>query len=218
MSKLLLCFSLWKISPRVDSPSVSISQFLPRKQDTKYKFHSNAAKDPVPELSIYLPEATIGTPSGDKFNVKGKDKSKSMSSKLTGTSELSFKAHTAADAQRWFEVISKVAGANASAESTPASPVVGSGDSPVMNEAHDLGAERPAEGSAGTVGTNDITGQKQEPAGQTSGITGEDTVASPTAVSPSDTKGKEAADHQQTIPPSAANTTETKATAPASGT
>lgn len=141
-----------------------------------------------------------------------------MSSKLTGSAEISFKAHTAADAQRWFDVISKVAGANAAVESTPASPVVGSGDSPVMNEAHDLEAERPAEGAAGAVGTNQITEQKQEHAGQTSGITGEETVASPTAVSPSDTKGKEAAHHQPTIPPSAANTTETKATAPASGT
>ncbi|KAK7716151.1 hypothetical protein SLS64_003303 [Diaporthe eres] len=184
----------------------------------EFKSDDNAAKDPVPELSIYLPEATIGTPSGDKFNVKGKDKSKTMSSKLTGSAEISFKAHTAADAQRWFEVISKVAGANAAVESTPASPVIGSGDSPVMNEAHDLEAERPAEGSAGAVGTNQITEQKQEHAGQTSGITGEDTVASPTAVSPTDTKGKEAAEHEPTIPPSAANTTETKATAPASGT
>lgn len=195
-----------------------LPQFLPEEQDTDYKCHSNASKDPVPELSIYLPEATIGTPSGEKFNIKGKDKSKTMSSKLTGSSEISFKAHTAADAQRWFDVISKVAGANAAVESTPASPVVGSGDSPVMNEAHDMEAERPAEGEAGAVGTNQNIEQKQEHAGQTSGITGEETVASPTAVSPSDTKGKEAADHEPTIPPSAANTTETKATAPASGT
>ncbi|KAL1867273.1 hypothetical protein Daus18300_006392 [Diaporthe australafricana] len=184
----------------------------------EFKTDDNAGKDPVPELSIYLPEATIGTPNGDKFNVKGKDKSKTMSSKLTGSAEISFKAHTAADAQRWFEVISKVAGANAAVESTPASPVVGSGDSPVMNEAHEFGAERPAEGAAGAVGTNETIEQKQETTGQTSGITGEDTVASPTAVSPTDTKGKEAVDHQPTIPPSAANTTETKATAPASGT
>lgn len=195
-----------------------LPQVLSQAQDTDYKCHSNASKDPVPELSIYLPEATIGTPNGDKFNIKGKDKSKTMSSKLTGNSEISFKAHTAADAQRWFDVISKVAGANAAVESTPASPVVGSGDSPVMNEAHDMEAERPAEGEAGAVGTNQNIEQKQEHAGQTSGITGEETVASPTAVSPSDTKGKEAADHQPTIPPSAANTTETKATAPASGT
>lgn len=195
-----------------------LSQSLPEGKAANYKYHSNAAKDPVPELSIYLPEATIGTPSGDKFNIKGKDKSKTMSSKLTGSAEISFKAHTAADAQRWFDVISKVAGANAAVESTPASPVVGSGDSPVMNEAHDLEAERPAEGSAGAVGTNQITEQKPEHDGQTSGITGEDTVASPTAVSPSDTKGKEATEHQPTIPPSAATTTETKATAPASGT
>lgn len=203
----------------MDRPLVllCLSRSLLEEQGTDYKCHSNAAKDPVPELSIYLPEATIGTPSGDKFNIKGKDKSKTMSSKLTGSSEISFKAHTAADAQRWFDVISKVAGANAAVESTPASPVVGSGDSPVMNEAHDLEAERPAEGAAGAVGTNQ-SDQKQEHAGQTSGITGEDTVASPTAVSPSDTKGKEAAEHEPTIPPSAANTTETKATAPASGT
>ncbi|KLU88623.1 PH domain-containing protein [Magnaporthiopsis poae ATCC 64411] len=68
-------------------------------------------RDPVPELSIYLPDAVIGTPNGDKFNIKGKDQAKGLSSKLVGNAELSFKAHTAADAEKWFEVIKNVAGA-----------------------------------------------------------------------------------------------------------
>lgn len=77
----------------------------------EFKDSDNTRADPKPELSVYLPDAIIGTPSGDKFNVKGKDTSKTMSSKLTGSSELSFKAHTAADAQKWFQVIQAVAGA-----------------------------------------------------------------------------------------------------------
>ncbi|KUI53147.1 Cytoskeletal signaling protein slm1 [Cytospora mali] len=188
----------------------------------EFKSEDNVSKDPIPELSIYLPEATIGTPSGDKFNVKGKDKSKTMSSKLTGTSELSFKAHTPADAERWFEVMSTAAAvsaatAHAAVESAPTSPAIGSGESPVMNEAHTPETEKvQEEGAAGTVATNDGYAQKQDHAGQTSGITGDEKVASPTAVSPSDTKGKEEPNTATTIPPSAATTTETKATAPAS--
>ncbi|KAH6663617.1 PH domain-containing protein [Plectosphaerella plurivora] len=95
----------------------------------EFKDSDNTRNDPQPQLSIYLPDAVIGTPSGEKFNVKGKDKSKSMSAKLTGATELNFKAHTAADAQKWFHIISGVAGATgpAAASSTPASPVVEQG-------------------------------------------------------------------------------------------
>lgn len=81
----------------------------------EFKDSDNIRKDPVPELSIYLPDAVIGTPNGDKFNVKGKDKSKTMSSKLTGSAELHFKAHTPAEAQKWFDIIHSVAGATGSA-------------------------------------------------------------------------------------------------------
>jgi len=94
----------------------------------EFKDSDNTRDDPKPELSIYLPEATIGTPSGDKFNVKGKDRSKTMSSRFTGSSELAFKAHTPADAQKWFSVISGVAGATGPAE--PHSPSIGSGSTP----------------------------------------------------------------------------------------
>lgn len=192
---------------------VSASKFL-----HEFKDSDNVKKDPTPELSIYLPDAVIGAPNGDKFNVKGKDRSKTMSSKLTGTSELSFKAHTAADAERWYEIIRKVAGASGPAvvDSTPASPTIG-GDSPVMNEAHDPETEKAADtkegvehAAAGNEGTNQAIEQKQE-----SGITGQ--------ASPADTKGKVPEIEGSTgtatiIPPSAASTTEHKASAPASAT
>lgn len=185
----------------------------------EFKSEDNVAKDPVPELSIYLPEAIVGAPSGDKFNVKGKDKSKTMSSKLTGTSELSFKAHTPADAQRWCDIISSLSTASAVSESAPTSPAIGSGGSPVKNEAHDSETWKMQEqGAAGALGTNDRIEQEPAHAGQTTGVTGEEKTAfaSPTAASPSDTKGKEETDIATTIPPSAATTTETKAFAPAS--
>ncbi|OAA70494.1 PH domain protein [Cordyceps fumosorosea ARSEF 2679] len=87
----------------------------------EFKDSDDARQDPKPELSIYLPDAVIGAPSGDKFNIKGRDKSKTFSSKLTGSSEFAFKAHTAADAQKWFNIVRGVCGATGPAE--PNSPV-----------------------------------------------------------------------------------------------
>lgn len=90
----------------------------------EFKDSDDTRQDPKPELSIYLPDAVVGTPSGEKFNVKGRDKSKTISSKLTGSTELAFKAHTAADAQKWFRIIQTVCGATGPAE--PSSPIPGS--------------------------------------------------------------------------------------------
>ncbi|KAM3451702.1 hypothetical protein MY3296_005114 [Beauveria thailandica] len=87
----------------------------------EFKDSDDARQDPKPELSIYLPDAVIGAPSGEKFNIKGKDRSKTLSSKLTGNSEFAFKAHTAAEAQKWFHVVQGVCGATGPAE--PNSPV-----------------------------------------------------------------------------------------------
>ncbi|KAF4125649.1 to PH domain protein, partial [Geosmithia morbida] len=75
----------------------------------EFKDSDNTREDPKPELSIYLGDATVGTPSGDKFTVKGKDRSKTMSGRLTGNAELNFKAHTPSDAQKWYSVISGLA-------------------------------------------------------------------------------------------------------------
>lgn len=132
----------------------------------EFKDDDNFRQDPKPELSIYLPEATIGAPSGEKFNVKGKDKGKSISSKLAGSSELAFKAHSPAEAQKWFDAIRAAAGATGPAyESSSNSPVVG--------------------GSASSSIANTTSSDKPQEAG----ITGEDTVSSPTAMSPVQTQG-----------------------------
>ncbi|KAH6970610.1 hypothetical protein BKA56DRAFT_496593 [Ilyonectria sp. MPI-CAGE-AT-0026] len=88
----------------------------------EFKDSDNTRQDPKPELSIYLPDAVIGTPNGEKFNVKGKDKAKTIGSKLTGSSELGFKAHTAADAQKWFQVIRSVVGAAGALDTTASAP------------------------------------------------------------------------------------------------
>lgn len=198
--------------------SVGYYVVTPSKFLHEFKTEDNIAKDPIPELSIYLPEATLGSPSGDKFNVRGKDKSKTMSSKLTGTSELSFKAHTPEDAERWYEIMSSIIASHHDAPrvSAPTSPAVGSGEFAVINETHDPGTEKQEEGAIGAVGTNHGIEQKQDHPAQASGITGDEKVASPTAASPSDTKGKEQPETATAIPPSAATTTETKATPPGS--
>lgn len=160
----------------------------------EYKDSDNMRKDPTPELSIYLPEAIIGTPSGDKFNVKGKDRSKGLSSKLAGSSELSFKAHTPQDAERWYEVIRAVAGTGAKTEqyeSLPTSPVAvtagegsGSGSKPASPAAEDLKAAEA--GAAAPTGTTSSTTAAADhvATGHETGITGGDPVASPTTVSP----------------------------------
>lgn len=100
----------------------------PAKYLHEYKDNDNFKKDPTPETSIYLPEATIGTPSGAKFNVKGKDASKGLAAKLSGTSEMAFQAATPADAMKWFEAISAAAGNTpVGYSSEPTSPVTSVG-------------------------------------------------------------------------------------------
>jgi len=95
----------------------------PSKYLHEFKDNDNFRKDPSPELSIYLPDATIGAVAGEKFNVKGKDVSGGLSSKLSGSPEVAFKAHTAADAQKWWEVIKSAAGPGLAAASEPTSPI-----------------------------------------------------------------------------------------------
>jgi len=77
----------------------------------EFKDNDNFRNDPIPELSIYLPDAIIGATNGERFNIKGKDVSKGLGSKLSGSPEIAFKAHTAADAEKWSEIIRTAAGA-----------------------------------------------------------------------------------------------------------
>ena len=66
--------------------------------------------DPTPELSLYLPDCTVGSVSDTKFNVKGKDVSGGKFGNTFAMShEIAFKANTHADAQKWRDIIATVA-------------------------------------------------------------------------------------------------------------
>lgn len=136
-----------------------------------FKDNDNYRNDPTPEISIYLPDATIGATNGDKFNVKGKDVSGGISSKLSGSSEIAFKANTASDAEKWFNVIKSTAGASpgslktGSMSSEPTSPISPTYEKRVVSQPPGYSAQQP-----GAI--------------QTQGITGGQTVASPTSAVP----------------------------------
>jgi hypothetical protein len=122
----------------------------------EFKTDDDFAKDPQPENSLFLPDCVVGACVGDKFNVKGKDVSKgSVGNRFSMTHEFQFKAHTHADAQRWWEVISKAAGQvtqeppEASVPSSPISPTEArkaSGSPGSLDKA--VAAPPPAENSA----------------------------------------------------------------------
>lgn len=145
----------------------------------EFKDSDNLRKDPTPELSLYLPDAIIGVPSGEKFNIKGKDRSGTMGGKLAGTSEFSFKAHTPAEAQKWFDAIRSVTGATGPApvsSPTPSPPAAAAEDKKL--EAAPAAAAPPAEKPVIAVDTDHKA--------QEAGITGA-TTTSPTVISPAST-------------------------------
>ena len=151
---------------------VTPSKFLHEFKDDDY-----VRQDPKPELSIYLPDAVIGAPSGEKFDIKGKDRSRSISSKLSGTSDLHFKAHSASEAQKWFDAIRVAAG----------------GTGP----AHESGTSTPAVGSVSDKPALDTKAQE-------AGITDKETVSSPVALTPQSTFKDEKKDDKAAAAPAAA--------------
>jgi hypothetical protein len=147
----------------------------PSKYLHEFKDNDNLRRDPVPELSIYLPDAVIGSTSGEKFHVKGKDVSKGIGSKLSGSSEIHFKAHSASDAVKWHETMVSVIG-SAPSTSTPLSPI-----SPVENKHQSL----PPYSPTGTGEKAELAAKQPAPIQtQTQGVIGTETVASPVAATP----------------------------------
>jgi hypothetical protein len=61
---------------------------------------------PHPEMSLYLPDCTMGGINGAVFSIKGKDLSKKMN--LGGAKEYEFRARTEKDAQTWWNVVREV--------------------------------------------------------------------------------------------------------------
>ncbi|OQE46308.1 hypothetical protein PENCOP_c001G01369 [Penicillium coprophilum] len=72
----------------------------------EFKDNDDFRRDPSPELSLYLPDCVVGAIDGIKFSVKGKDVSSGKIGNAFHTNtELSFKAHTPNDAEKWWTVI-----------------------------------------------------------------------------------------------------------------
>ena len=95
----------------------------PAKYLHEFKDTDDFRKDPTPELSLYLPDCTIGAISGEKFNIKGKDASKGkIGGALATNHEFAFKAHTASDAEKWGNVIKDAVGAGHVTNDAPMSP------------------------------------------------------------------------------------------------
>lgn len=158
-SRNKLSMSGWTSHYYVVTPSKFLHEF---------KDNDNFHTDPQPELSIYLPDAVIGATSGEKFNVKGKDISKGLGSKLSGSSEIAFKAHTPADAERWSEIIRNAAGAtgpsnllsittggsHGSGPSSPMSPISPASEKRIVSQPPTYtDGEKP-----GAIQTSDLTG------------------------------------------------------------
>lgn len=147
----------------------------PAKFLMEFKDNDNVRKDPSPELAIYLPDATIGGINGEKFNIKGKDQSGGVGAKLSGTSELAFKAHTSSDAEKWYQIIREMAGnkpAEAFSGSEPNSPT----------------SPRQASGSSMGAPSRNVSGATAPPIythGEETGnkVTGDPIVSSPIAAS-----------------------------------
>lgn len=140
----------------------------PSKYLHEFETDDDLAKDPTPENSLFLPDCVVGALDGTKFAVKGKDVSKGkMGVNMSTTHEYQFKAHTAADAQTWYQIIKSAAGqvtAEMPESSAPTSPVTqtGSQDSSL----------------------NAALAEKQPAPLQTQGITDGEKVTSPASATP----------------------------------
>ena len=90
----------------------------------EFKDDDDIKREPTPELSLYLPDCLVGGVNGEKFTIKGKDTSKGkVGSAMAMSHELSFKAHTSGDAEKWYNIIRETAGEGSFSGSTPTSPV-----------------------------------------------------------------------------------------------
>ncbi|KAJ5225856.1 hypothetical protein N7468_007081 [Penicillium chermesinum] len=85
----------------------------------EFKDNDDFRRDPTPELSLYLPDCVVGAIDGAKFNVKGKDVSNGKVGNAFHTNtELSFKARSPSDAEKWWSVIKDCTRAGAPAPSS----------------------------------------------------------------------------------------------------
>ena len=88
-----------------------------------FKDNDDFKSDPSPDISLYIPDCTIGNFDGLKFSIKGKDVSGGSLS-IHMTSELHFKAHSKNDVEAWSNALTAVSTGKASAGSAPGTPAI----------------------------------------------------------------------------------------------
>ena len=148
----------------------------------EYKDNENFKKDPTPELSLYLPDCTIGAVAGQKFVVKGKDTSKGKLNAFSQTHELAFKAASAAEAEKWQSALATAIGKTTAGETPPTSEA----SSPVASRQTSGTLDPPSKQTTGVPGTEQHppTSGAHGPGVQTTGITGGEVTATPASAGP----------------------------------
>lgn len=137
----------------------------------EFKDDDDFRKDPSPDLSLYLPDCVVGGIDGVKFNVKGKDVSGGKVGQAFHTNtELSFKAHTPADAEKWWTTIKECVSGTPSALAA-AGPAAAS-------------AQVPSRSASGATEPPAYEEKYAQPASDEKGAAKE--TASPSAASPSE--------------------------------
>lgn len=88
-----------------------------------------------PEMSLYLPDCTIGAlgnqpENNTKFVISGKD----AGSRLAGKHDFRFKAGNVEEAKRWYEALSKAAGIRTEEEPPVSTPVTATGEESMQDK------------------------------------------------------------------------------------
>ncbi|KAJ4299089.1 hypothetical protein N0V90_004333 [Kalmusia sp. IMI 367209] len=126
-TKPLIAGSLERKGKIMRSYDTNYYVVTPSKFLHEFKSDDDFAKDPVPEVSLYLPDCVVGALADRKFNIKGKDVSKGkVGNTFSMSHELQFKAHTPSAASQWWEIIRQAAGQVTSdipESSVPTSPI-----------------------------------------------------------------------------------------------
>ncbi|KAL0261399.1 hypothetical protein SLS55_002829 [Diplodia seriata] len=161
----LIAGSLERRGKMLRSYNTAFYVVSPAKFLHEFKTDDDFAKDPEPDISLYLPDCVIGAIDGNKFNVKGKDVSKGkVGNAFSMTHEFAFKAHTPSDAEKWYNTLRSCIG-------------TATNDSPI-SPAGSRAASTTLSASPTTPGD-----EKAPSPLQTQGITGGETTESPAVAS-----------------------------------
>ncbi|EZF33385.1 hypothetical protein H109_03554 [Trichophyton interdigitale MR816] len=132
-----------------------------------FKENDDTRHEPVPDISLYLPECTIGGFNDLKFSVKGKDLSGGkVGNTFHMTSEYNFKARTKNDLEQWQAVLTNPSlwSGSGSAVASPGGSQITSPVSPISPAATMPNAGESSTAGAAAVGTTEKAATTETPA------------------------------------------------------